>query len=395
MSSPSTPTAPETTTHIDRARESPMITPFHDDPYVLVRQAYTPIATDTKFEPFEETQPLSPRASPLSPNYTPTSPDYTPDTPHTDEESEPMEASKTRNASPSDSTSPLSPDHPLPIQTSPTPTLLRPCYYRSTSRMPVRTQPALPPGLSARVIEVMALSPLSFRKRYRGTSELIADLDTESEESDDESTNSKSEEAASEDQQQAVPIEDTSADVPLGLGYGAARRRALELAEDTARNTFEVGQSSRSVPDQQRADETPTPRLLVRFTWENLVDGTVYTDIEYVMPPVRVPVQTPSSPEWSSGSLPVSSTSLTLELHGSILHDHIERLDALPHTLIEGFGWDISELLDRSGAVRDEIHSQRFKIRSLEQGHARATTTFSALWQPVLALKAWARQSDN
>ncbi|GJV47992.1 hypothetical protein Tco_1438204 [Tanacetum coccineum] len=116
MSSSSAPTAPKITTPIDRARDSPVITPFHDDPYVLVRQAYTPIATDTESEPFEdpikteETQPLSLKAAPLSLDYTLASPYYTPDTSHSDEESELMEASKTRTISPSDSTSPLSPD---------------------------------------------------------------------------------------------------------------------------------------------------------------------------------------------------------------------------------------------------------------------------------------------
>ncbi|GJY66970.1 hypothetical protein Tco_0469208 [Tanacetum coccineum] len=74
-------------------------------------------------DPFktEETQVLSPRAAPLSLDYTLASPDCTPDTPHLDEESEPMEASETKTASPSDSTLPLSPNHPL-TQTSPTPT---------------------------------------------------------------------------------------------------------------------------------------------------------------------------------------------------------------------------------------------------------------------------------
>ncbi|GJU43962.1 hypothetical protein Tco_1201228 [Tanacetum coccineum] len=53
---------------------------------------------------------------------------------HTDEESELMKAFETRVASPhsttppSDSTSPLSPDHPLPIQTSLTPTPSRAHY---------------------------------------------------------------------------------------------------------------------------------------------------------------------------------------------------------------------------------------------------------------------------
>ncbi|GJY84936.1 hypothetical protein Tco_0498962 [Tanacetum coccineum] len=222
---------------------------------------------DTKSEPFEETLLLSPKAAPLSPDYTLASPDYTPDTPYTDKESEPMEAFETRTALPSDSTLPLSPNHPLLTKISPTPTLSRPCYYHSTTRMAMRTQPTLSPGISARVTKAMALSPLSFhkrykpscetptpslsppvvspnlpfRKRYRGTSELIADSDTESEESEDESTNSESEEVSFKDWQQSVPVEDTTADGPLGLGYGAARRRDLELAEGPVPSAFEVG----------------------------------------------------------------------------------------------------------------------------------------------------------
>ncbi|GJU31045.1 hypothetical protein Tco_1174634 [Tanacetum coccineum] len=69
----------------------------------------------------EETHPLCPRAIPLSPDYTPASLDYTPDTPHLDKDLEPMEASETRPALPSGSTSSLSPNHPL-TQTSPTST---------------------------------------------------------------------------------------------------------------------------------------------------------------------------------------------------------------------------------------------------------------------------------
>ncbi|GKE59794.1 hypothetical protein Tco_1510161, partial [Tanacetum coccineum] len=85
---PISPHCPETITSIDRARDSLVITPFHDDPYMLVRQAYIPIATDIESEPFEdpikieETQPISPRVAPLSPDYTPASPDYIHDTPH-------------------------------------------------------------------------------------------------------------------------------------------------------------------------------------------------------------------------------------------------------------------------------------------------------------------------
>ncbi|GKE72171.1 hypothetical protein Tco_1534212, partial [Tanacetum coccineum] len=333
--------------------------------------------------------------------------DYTPATPHSSKESEPIEASKTRIASPhsttspSDSTSPLSPDHPL-TQTSPTLTPSRAFFYRSTACMAVRTQPTLSLGISARVTEAMTLSPSSFRKRYRGTSELIEDTEvegteskTESEELEDEGPGSDREKAASKDQQQQA------------------------LTEGSVPSTFEEGQSSRSVPDQQIAYETPTPRLPVRTTWVDPEDDIVYIDIEFDEPPVRASVQTPASPEWSSGSLPVSPASLTiptpvaspvpttsvgegdfleieaqLELHGSRLHDYTECLDAFPPTLFKGYGRDFTELFARLVAVREEIHSQRFKLRSLEQGNEQATITFGALWRPVLAIEAWAGQTD-
>ncbi|GJY36676.1 hypothetical protein Tco_0422054 [Tanacetum coccineum] len=203
MSSPSAPTVPETIPATDRARDSPVITSLHDDPYMLVRQAYTPISIDIESEPFEdpieteETQSLSPRAAPISPDYTPTSPYYTPDTPHADEESEPMEASETRTASPSDSTSPLSLNHPL-TQTSPTLTPSRSFYYRSTARMAVHTQPTLLFGYSAKFTKAMTLSPSSFRKKYWGTSEPILDTKTEVDESNAKGTSSKSEESKDE-----------------------------------------------------------------------------------------------------------------------------------------------------------------------------------------------------
>ncbi|GKD86308.1 hypothetical protein Tco_1357462 [Tanacetum coccineum] len=349
---------------------------------MLVRQAYTPISTDIESEPFkdpietEKTQSLSPRAAPLSPDYTPTSPDYTLDTPHTDEESEPMEASETRTASPSDSTSPISLNHPL-TQTSPTPTPSQAFYYRSTVRMAVHTQPTLLLGYSAKFTKAMTLSPSSFHKKYWGTSEPILDTETEvdelnakgtgskSEESEDEGPGLGTKEATSEDQQhQAVLVEDIAANEPLGLGYKVARRRALELAEGPVPSTFEV----------------------------DLEDDTVYLDIEFD-PPARAPVQTLASPEWSFGSLIVSPASLTvpspvaspvttpaativvsedefievgaqLKLHGSILHDHTQCLDALPPTIFVGYGLgarneDMSRLLLHSVPYGDQFWPSR------------------------------------
>ncbi|GKB54133.1 hypothetical protein Tco_0904886 [Tanacetum coccineum] len=122
-------------------------------------------------------------------------------------------------------------------------------------------------------------------------------------------------------------------------------------------------------------------------------------DIECVMPPVRTPVQTLTLPKWSSGSLPVSPTSLTvplpiappslvepvdkgyldeigaqLELHGGILHDHTHRLDALPPTLLEGIGRDITELYDRSAVnatTQRELRELRDCVTALEQEMSR------------------------
>ncbi|GJT42651.1 hypothetical protein Tco_0951366 [Tanacetum coccineum] len=343
---------------------------FHDDPYILVRQAYTSTITDTESEPFKDSIEIEdPQSLPITSAPIP-SPDYTPATPHTDEESKPMEASETRvalphfNTPPSDSTSPLSLDLPLPTQTSLIPTPSRAYYYRSTARMAMRMQPTLSPGLSARVIEVMTLSLPSFLDtKTKGDESEAEGTDSESEESEDVGPSSESKEAASEDQQQqTAPVEDTVADESLGLGYGATRLR-------------------------QTVDKTPTPRLLVRTTWEDPVDGTVYTDIKCDMPPI----QTPASPECSFGSLPISPASLIvpspvatpasvepvdevflaelgaeIELHGGILHDHTQLLEALPPSFFEGY----------------------------EQGHEHATITFGALWQPFLAFEAWVGWTD-
>nr|GEW40956.1 hypothetical protein [Tanacetum cinerariifolium] len=173
---------------------------------------------------------------PLSPTSAPPSADYTHATLYTDNESKSFETSETRvTSSPSatalaDCSSPPSPHRPLLAQTSPTSTPPRSFYYHSTARMAVHTQPTQSFGYSAKLTEVMTLSPSSFRKR--GTSELIADTETERTESEDEDIKSEDQETTSEgQQQQAIPAEDTAEDEPLGLGYTL---RSLERGhEDT------------------------------------------------------------------------------------------------------------------------------------------------------------------
>nr|GEY91331.1 hypothetical protein [Tanacetum cinerariifolium] len=146
-------------------------------------------------------------------------------------------------------------------------------------------------------------------KRYRGTSEPILDTEAEddeskaegassgSKESKDESPDSKEEEATHEGKQQhAAPIEVTTMNRPLGLGYGTARRRTLELSEEIAPSTFE----------------------------------------------------TLTSPEWSSGSLPVSPSSPIVPTSVASPADSLPCLDALPPTLFEGYDLDLKELYTRT-----------------------------------------------
>nr|GEW71090.1 hypothetical protein [Tanacetum cinerariifolium] len=169
-------------------------------------------------------------------------------------------------------------------------------------------------------------------------------------------------ETVPEGQQQAVSFARIAASEPLGLGYEALRRRELAVREDQAPSTFKVGQSSRSVPEQQGAEKVFAFRQPTLDTWVVPEDGMVYTNIPAYVP-LAAHVQTSSSLEWSLGSLPVSQLSpvvpspisslvatskatisvdkdqfievaAQLELHSSILHDHTQHLDALPPTLV-------------------------------------------------------------
>nr|GFA57186.1 hypothetical protein [Tanacetum cinerariifolium] len=126
--------------------------PLPDDPYVAVRQAQL-ANTDTELEP-EETPSEAEESQPLGSRV-----------PFMSDEFEGFEPSSTRTISSYssvslDSTSPLSSDHPL---THALPT--RVSFHRRTARMVVRTQPTLSPGMSARIVEAVALSTSSFRKR--------------------------------------------------------------------------------------------------------------------------------------------------------------------------------------------------------------------------------------
>ncbi|GKF12276.1 hypothetical protein Tco_0050202, partial [Tanacetum coccineum] len=206
-----------------------------------------------------------------------------------DTESEPIEAPE----SPYPVVSPTS----LPNSTPPT------CHVEesegsdTTARMAVRVPPAMSPGLFANMAEMAAMSDSAFRKRfrssyesspstsppdlpsrkrYRGTSELVEDEEEEDdeEEGDDKEEDEEMEESldsysvseGAEDEGPTAEDEDpagrgscslvveTAMDEPLGLGYGALRRREIALGEGRMPSVFEVGQSSGSVPESERPE---------------------------------------------------------------------------------------------------------------------------------------------
>nr|GEW76255.1 hypothetical protein [Tanacetum cinerariifolium] len=471
-------------TQADGAQSSRVPLPLPEDPYEAIRQAYLE-GTYTESEPFK-----GKARTPESPHI------VAPPTCHV-EESEGSGTSGVISTS-SDSTAPLSPDHPL---THITPVLV-PIICR-TAHIAVRVPPVISPGLSAGIAEVAAMSDSEFRKRfrssydslpsptllvrktYRGTSELILGTDSEEDEEVEESSNFNSEsedvedkgptvededpaaedeglaaevegpgldnesyglddeshgvdgkiyglddesrgiddeaygiesdrlglgeeEAVPEGQQRAVSVVGTAVSEPLGLGYGALRRQVLALEEDHVYSWFEVGQGSGSALEAERSDRVSAFRQPTLTTWTDPKDGMIYIDVPVYPPPAPL-VQTSPSPEWTSGLLPISPplsvvpslvsspmipltvpspiATLTatilvdedqfievgahLELYRGILQDHTQRLDAMSPTLFVEIDRDVRELYTRSGAVRDEIFSQRYRVRSLEHEHER------------------------
>ncbi|GKE55507.1 hypothetical protein Tco_1494692 [Tanacetum coccineum] len=171
-------------------------------------------------------------------------------------------------------------------------------------------------------------------------------------------------------------------------------------------------------------------RLPTLTTWTDSEDGMIYIDIlDY--PPPAPPIQTPPSPEWTSGSLlispshsddssPISSPVVPLtvpspiatpaiaetegflselgaqvEMQGVLISDHAVQLEELSPAQFERYDRDIGELFTRSEVIREEILSQRYQFRSLEYEQERVAVTFKAIWRPVLVLKAWVGQTDD
>nr|GEW46541.1 hypothetical protein [Tanacetum cinerariifolium] len=314
---------PEISTYADRAQSFRVPVPLPYDPYVAFRQAWT----DSSH-------------SPASSNFT----------------------------------APLSGDHPL-THVSPTPTPTYASFHSRTVRMTVHAQPVMSPGHSARVAEAMALSDLVFCKRYRSSYETPSSSlslafqvrkryrDDEGHGLDDEGRSVESDglglesedEVVREGQQRVTSVVETTVGKPIGLGYGALRNQELAVEEDHVYSTFETPSSpewsSGSLPI------SPAPSVVLSPIPSPM--------ISLIFPsPIALPMAT------LTATILVDEDQFIevwaqLELHKSILHDHTQRLDAMPPTL--------------------------FTELELE----RTTVTYEALWRPVLALEAWAGHVDT
>ncbi|GJY55672.1 hypothetical protein Tco_0454787 [Tanacetum coccineum] len=188
-------------------------------------------------------------------------------------------------------------------------------------------------------------------------------------------------EAVPKGQQWAASVVETTIGEPLRLGYGALRRQEIASREGKMSSVFEVD-----------------PK-----------DGRAYIDVPAYSPPAP-PIQTPPSPEWSSGLLPISPTPSTIpspislpmisltnpspvaspamakaegfltelgaqvKMQGGLIHDHTVQLRELSPALFERYDRDIGELFTIAAlwhAIGDtEIENQELRLQITEERHA-------------------------
>nr|GEZ12229.1 hypothetical protein [Tanacetum cinerariifolium] len=184
------------------------------------------------------------------------------------------------------------------------------------------------------------------------------------------------EEAVPEGQQQAALVVGTALSAHLGLGYEALRRRDLALKGDHVYSTFKVGQGFGSTPKPKRSERVATYRLpSPEWTSGSLPispsPSVVPLPVSSPMISLTIPSHIASYMATLTATIPVDEdhfieVGAQLELYMSILQDHTQRLDVMPPILFAEID-------------RDE----------------RTAVTFKALWRPMLALEAWAWRVDT
>ncbi|GKC50806.1 hypothetical protein Tco_1073551 [Tanacetum coccineum] len=159
---------------------------------------------------------------------------------------------------------------------------------------------------------------------------------------------------------------------------------------------------SGSAPEFERPEKVSASRQPTLTTWTDPEDGMVYIDVP-AYPPPAPPVQTPPSPEWTSGSLPISSSPFVVPspISSPMIPLTVPSPVATPATAeTEGFLIELGAQVEmQGGLIRD--HAVRLKElspalfeRSLEYEQEKVAVTFGALWRLVLALESWSGQTD-
>ncbi|GJX71990.1 hypothetical protein Tco_0309161 [Tanacetum coccineum] len=257
----------------------------------------------------------------------------------TDTESEPIE-------DPVETETPESPLVVAPPTSLPKSTLPTLVYIlRRTARIVVCVPPAMSPGLSASMAEVAAMSESVFRKSKED--------DDEEDEEIEESLDSDSVSEDAEDKGPTTEDEDPAA--------GDQRLVAGDEGPDMNNKSHGMDDESHGMDDESHGLDDETP-----------------------------PVQTPPSPKWTSCSLPISPSPSIVPspVSSPMIPLTVPSPVATPATaetkgfLTKLYDKDIEDLFIRSGAVRDEIFSQRNRFRSLEYENERVTVTFGAIWIP-------------
>ncbi|GJR90437.1 hypothetical protein Tco_0214448 [Tanacetum coccineum] len=294
----------ETITLADGAQSSRVPVPLPDDPYVAV----------------EELQSLGFRV------------------PLTNEEFEAFKLSSTRtdSSASSDSTTPLSPDYPL-TQVSPTPTPTRASFHHLAFRKRYRSSYETPSPSPSPTLPVW--------KRYKGTSELILDTNSEGDELGDEDTDEDGEDESSDADDERERLDDEGHgldDEGHGLdddGHGLVSHPVNFRAP---RNQ---GNRNRDAPRRIVPVETPTNALVVQ-------DGIVVCpfceneeeDIEHCL--IRCPHVLPIWRKvWSWWHLPsyitFPSFSITYISLGKLVTHDSPRLKKAIHGVFQSALWAV------------------------------------------------------
>ncbi|GKD43091.1 hypothetical protein Tco_1267736 [Tanacetum coccineum] len=181
------------------------------------------------------------------------------------------------------------------------------------------------------------------------------------------------EEAIPGGQQQAALVVGTTVSAPLGLGYGALRRRELVMYTVRLRSdkVLDRHQSPRDLRGCQHLDNPHLPHRHTRRMWTSgsLPISPSHSDVPSPVSSPIIPLTVPSpvaTPTTVVAEGFLTELGAQVEMQGGLIRDHVVRLEEFLPALFNRYDGDIGELFIRSGAVREEIFSQRYQFRSLE-----------------------------